>query len=272
MKRLVSLIVILTFVGLGGVLAAQEQPASSTASPLERLVKRVQEHYTYLQGQNWTKAETYLTEDSKEYYRDATKSSFVGFRIGSVKLAENGLEAKVDVTLKALIPPVPAPVDLPTTSVWRMVNGEWYRELERPRPEAASSPFDVQSSKPAPPPPPEYLKFKGKNYSFGRFEQGTTKTARFPFSNLSNKSVRITEVETRCDCLKVQGLKEAYKPGESGEVAIVFDSTRYNHEYDQTVFVHAEPDRQLYHLRVFGYIYEKGLGEYYEKQSRETKR
>lgn len=266
MKRVCLTGVIVALLGLAGLLAAQEL-APRSASPPERLLKRVQEHFTLLQEHDWTKAEAYLTEDSKPVYRELPKSAFLSFRVGAVKMASSGLDADVQIFFKVFLTGTPAPVELPQNSHWKLLNDGWYRELEKPAASSVASPFDV-SSQQQPPPPPQYLKFVGKRYSFGRFEQGIRKTARFPFTNVSDKVVRITDVDTRCDCLQVEGLKEAYKSGESGEIVIHFDSSRFLRDYIQTIFVHAEPDHQFYRLDVFGYVYAKGEGHLFEKQEK----
>lgn len=59
---------------------------------------------------------------------------------------------------------------------------------------------------------------------FGSIEHQKPVTATFTFTNNNKEAVVITKVGTTCGCTAPKYSKEPVKPGEKGEVEIVFDA------------------------------------------------
>jgi hypothetical protein len=146
-------------------------------------------------------------------------------------------------------------MEMPRTTRWRLVGGKWLVVVARPDPNAMQALFATLSGKAAAKKTaPEELKFSGHTYNFANIQPGQIKVARFPFTNVTDHVVTITDVATGCPCLRLKTEQKVYKPGESGEIVIEFDSTDYEKGYAQTIVVKTEPGNLRTNLNVTGYI------------------
>jgi len=145
-----------------------------------------------------TEAEAYLTQESKENFRYQKRNPFLGFEIKSVKLDASGKSATVLLVLQTLMPTSPTtPVPISSSMNWRLVDGVWYAVVPKPDLNAWKSMFSSQTGAAATPVPrPEELKFKGHTYNYADIPRGQVKVARFPFKNVTDHAVTITEVVT----------------------------------------------------------------------------
>lgn len=231
----------------------QPSPAAQSVDTGEQALRvRVQEFYGLLQTGRFSEAENYLTSDSKETFRYQRRSPLLGFEIKSVNLDAGGKTATVEVLTQTAAPTfATSPIPLASILHWRLVGDTWYAVIPKPNPDAFKALFGGGSK---PVPKPEELKFKGHTYTFADFPQGAVKVARFPFKNVTDHTVTITDIETSCDCLKAEIEKKQYAPGESGELAIKFDSANYVQEYAQTIVVKTDPGNRVTFLVVRGFV------------------
>ena len=220
---------------------------------------RVAEFYNLVLQGALFRAEAYVTEESRDLFRNQSRNSFlgsnpvVGFKIDSVKLDPDGQGATAVVTVETFTQFSPTPLAVPRTSRWRLVKGAWYLVMSKPEPKTPGQ--DSLFSTPSKPKPqPEELKFKGHRFGFGIVQPGEIKTARFPFTNVTNHAVKLTAVLTSCECLQVKTEKKEYKPGESGELLIEFNPEGYEHLYYQTIVVKTDPGDVRTNLDVEGYV------------------
>ncbi len=253
MKRIeLGLFVLLWAIGICFPVAASAQENQDQERALRA---RVEEFYNLVQLGRWTQAEAYLTAESKENFRNQSRSPFLGFEVESVKLDPDGNNAAVTVRLQVMAPPARAPVPVAQTTRWRLLDGLWHAVVPKPSPTAGMQVFEVGRNPGSSPKPPEQLKFpKGDGYWLGRMQSGETRVARFPFTNVTNHLVTITDVLTGCKCLRVKTEKKQYKPGESGELAIEFDSTGYEASYAQTIVVKTDPGDVTSYLNIFAMV------------------
>lgn len=228
---------------------AQERAVGQTTAELH---SRVEEFYSLLQLGKWAQAETYLTEESKESFRNQNKSPFVGFKIDSIKMEKDGEEAEALVHIRFYTGLPPTLVLAARTTRWRRVDGIWYVDIPKPDPYSMQSLFATRTQRGAR--PPKELKFKGHEYHLGEMQQGQRKVARFPFTNVTDHIVIISDVATGCECLRVLTEKREYKPGESGELAIQFDPTGFKYDYAQTIVVKTEPGSLRTFLTVKAFV------------------
>jgi len=231
-------------------------PAVSQNTDQEKALRtRVEEFYGLMQYGRWTRAEAYVTEDSLESYRDQNKNPFLGFQIESAKIDPDGQNATVVVQMKFFAGVPPVQMAAVKTTRWRRVGGEWRVVVQARDPNAMQALFATLSGKTAAEEVArEELEFKGHTYNFANIQPGQIKVARFPFTNVTDHVVTITDVATGCPCLRLKTEQKVYKPGESGEIAIEFDPADYEKGYAQTIVVKTEPGNLRTNLSVTGYI------------------
>jgi hypothetical protein len=232
-------------------------PAAGQNTEQEKALRtRVEEFYSLLQSGRAAQAESYLTQDSLEDFRNQSKNPFVKFQIDTIKMDPDGQGASVLVRLRFPTGMPPRLVEAPRTTRWRLENGVWRAAIPKPDPNVLQSLFSATSGigSSAQPPPPEELKFKGHRYNLGEIPPGQVKQARFPFTNVTDHVVTLAAVLTGCKCLQVKTEKKVYKPGESGEVVIEFDAAGYEHNYEQTIVVKTDPGSLTTYLTIAGYV------------------
>jgi len=207
-----------------------------------------------VQAGRYTQAEDYMTPESREPFRKIPKSPFLGFEIKTVNLDSDQKTAAVVVQVSAFMAGLSAqPVDMPYHSNWRLVDGIWYLVLPKEIPTSPMNVLSAQSSSPRPA-QVEELKFKGHHYNFAKMDPGQKKIARFPFTNISNHAVTISEVITGTALLTVEDYKKEYKPGESGVLAIDFVPVDVERDYEQTIVFRTNPGNTLTYLLVSAYV------------------
>lgn len=224
------------------------------------LRSRVEGFYLALHtGQNET-AESFLTIASRPHFRSAPRGAILGAEWSSAKIDPSVGAAEVRIRVQIVAPYTAKPITVAATSQWKLVDGVWYMEYPKPSDgglkmfEAAKQPVVGGPI----PPEREELKFKGHRWHFGEVRPGQLKTARFPFTNVKDHTVKITSVETSCECLKVKTTKMEYKAGESGELLIEFNRGERAYNYDQTIVVKTDPGGLATHLRVTGFLIPRG--------------
>lgn len=249
LARLGLLVVLAVACPRGLALPAGEQPAELE----QALRQRVQEYYSLLQLGRWTQAEAYVTEDTREEYRNQNKNAFLGFSIAELAVDPDGSEAKVTVQIHFFTGISPQPVASPRRTHWRLEeDGLWYVEIPKPDPRVLDGVFGGPKREYTP--PPEELKFEGHRYGLGRVERGQIKQARFPFTNVTDHVVTLSEVLTGCECLQDKTKKREYQPGESGELVIEFNPEGYQRDYIQTILVKTNPGDVTSYLTVAAYV------------------
>lgn len=234
----------------GGIAAA----AGAEGSDQEQALRgRVEGFYSLMQVARWSQAEAYVAQDSLENYRDQSKKPFLDFEISSIQLDPGGESATVTVQMTFFTMYSPQPLTLPRSTRWRLVDGDWYVEVPKPDPAAMSKVFSSKG-KGSSPRPPEELKFEGHRYGLGVLQPGEVKVARFPFTNVTDHVVTISEVILGCECLKLKTEKMSYEPGESGELVIEFDSTGIEYQYGQSVMLKTAPGDRTTYLTIVAHV------------------
>jgi len=227
-------------------------------SPGEQALRaRVDQLYSALRQGDWKKAEKYLTKDSRRIFRSEPKKTIAEYQVDSVKVEADGQSAQVVVRLPG--PPTMIagpPIFLPQTSRWQLVGRKWYLELPDPHlagrlpgpgdQQQASGPhFTVNSSD---------LKFESTYASVGFVHKGEVKVARFPFTNVSQRTVTVSDVQSGCPCLRLTSEQKEFKPGETGAIELTLDPSTFSFKsklaLTLTVSVQTEPEHALTQLTV----------------------
>jgi hypothetical protein len=71
------------------------------------------------------------------------------------------------------------------------------------------------------------IKFNDTRHEFGNVLDGTFPTWVFSFINNGNQELKLTDVKASCGCTSPQWSREPIKPGDSGQVKVVFNSNGY---------------------------------------------
>jgi hypothetical protein len=230
-------------------LLAAGVPVVASSSSEEALRIRVEKLYAAFQQGDWSRAEKYLTKESKPIFRGQAKTPVLAHQIKSIKLDPGGDTASVVVQIPVIVPLMPEPVSMPRTTQWRLVKGVWYLELARPDPNATQGLPGTARRPPAPAPPSPAvlaeLKFQSTWVSLEHVHHGEVKVAQFPFTNVSNHEVAIEVIQLGCDCLRMKTQQKEFKPGESGVLEFEFDSARLQinvaQSFNTTVVLKTQP-------------------------------
>jgi len=233
---------------------------STVASPSvlkareEDLRRRAEEFYQLLQARRVAEAEAYVAPDSKDKFLQESRSNLLGFKVDTVHLDPDGRKAVVSVQMQVMMGGMGGPVKMPHQTQWNWVDGLWYLVIQAPN----SGGGDVKSLFQAPhvqgKTPPEDLKFKDHEYGMGKIPVGQVATARFPFTNAADHAVTLSSINTFCDCLRAKIAKKEFKPGESGELDVEFDSKGFSQQYAQTIVVKTDPGNRTVYLSVLAFV------------------
>ncbi len=187
-------------------LLAEAVPVLASLSSEEALRTRVEQVYAAYQQGDWSRVEKYLTKESKPFFRSQAKKPVLAHQILSIKLDPGGDTASVVVQIPASSPFAPQPVATSQTTHWRLLKGVWYMELSKPDPNAMQSLLGAAHRPTAPAPPlpaiSAELKFQTTWVGLAYVHRGEVKTARFPFTNVSNHEVSVEIMQLGCDCLR----------------------------------------------------------------------
>ncbi len=70
------------------------------------------------------------------------------------------------------------------------------------------------------------IKFESMQHNFGKLIEGEIVETKFRFTNTGNEDLKILQTSASCGCTAGIADKEIYKPGESGEINVTFNSRR----------------------------------------------
>lgn len=234
-------------------------PQQQTQDPKEQAVRaRVETFYNLLIARDWTKAESLVTEGSKEGFRKQPKRPLASFEIQSIKLDNAGAAATVLVR-EQIIGNMASIYPLDQTTVWRLLPDGWYADVSKDydnAPKATFSPLREGASRLTGTAASKDLKFKTDWYGLGKVRDGEVKVASFPFTNISNHVVTLADVTSGCECMRLKTQQKEYKPGESGVLEIEFDPSSLHvtiaQAFTGTVFVKDAPEGAITALTLSG--------------------
>lgn len=100
------------------------------------------------------------------------------------------------------------------------------------------------------------ISFEHTAKDFGKVESGPTYTATFKYKNTGKADLYISSADASCGCTVATWNKDAIKPGETGEISVVFDSKGRNGEQLKTVTVtsNTDPAKNVLTLHTFLYL------------------
>ncbi|MEA1873175.1 MAG: DUF1573 domain-containing protein [Bacteroidota bacterium] len=92
--------------------------------------------------------------------------------------------------------------------------------------------------------------FPVKEYNFGTVIQGEKVSYTFTFTNTGGSELIISNVKASCGCTSPKYSKKPIKPGETGNIEVIFDSHGRSGEQNKTIKVFANTQPKTEELRI----------------------
>jgi len=114
--------------------AVPPQASPQPAAEVDRALRgRITEFYDLLVSRQYRKAEDLVAADYRDTYYNADKPRYMGYQVTGIAYSADFTRAEVAVAVK--LPPIsplnPVPMDMPVTTIWRLVDGAWYWSLPK---------------------------------------------------------------------------------------------------------------------------------------------
>jgi hypothetical protein len=101
------------------------------------------------------------------------------------------------------------------------------------------------------------IKFEKSVHDFGTVTDGDTVKYNFAFTNVGKKDLIIANASASCGCTVPSFPKEAIKPGQNGEIKVVFNSTGRVGKVDKIVTVVANTQPDQTQVKIIGEVKSK---------------
>jgi hypothetical protein len=94
------------------------------------------------------------------------------------------------------------------------------------------------------------IKFDSAIYNFGKIKTGDQVSHEFKFTNIGQVPLIIKDAKASCGCTTPEFTREPIKPGESGSVHVIFDSSGKTGIQDKmiTIIANTTPEQNNVHL------------------------
>ena len=240
--------------------------AGTPGSEIEKLKSRVSEYFTALHNGQIDVARDLIHPQSRKSQNAGQlgDSRMIGFDILRADLEEGGNSAIVEISRVALGPAVVGRIRVREKYRWKLVSGEWFFD-PNDTPMSDSLIFRdyyhkknadrATAKKNGEPPIPLEVEFDEKVFDFGIAIKGTSLKVKFPFDNLAKEKITVEKIFFPewfiKDVTKVRNLK----PGESGEILLDLDTSKFLGDVRQDIFVQFEPIKELIKLTIEGKVY-----------------
>lgn len=120
-----------------------------------------------------------------------------------------------------------------------------------------TSPSNTQSVTPADPGSMGKLEFEQMEFDFGTIDEGKVVEHEFNFTNTGESPLVISNVQASCGCTSPDWTKTPVKPGDSGFVKVVFNSSGKSGVQSPTVSIQANTSPSVTRLRLKGNVNDK---------------
>jgi len=101
------------------------------------------------------------------------------------------------------------------------------------------------------------ISFETIDYNFGKITQGEKVTYSYKFKNVGKTPLIIANAEATCGCTVPEVPKQPIKPGEEGEIGVVFDSTGKSGLQDKVITITSNAAAPVVQLHLKGEILDK---------------
>ena len=98
------------------------------------------------------------------------------------------------------------------------------------------------------------IKFEKTSHNFGTFPESSPKvTCTFKFTNTGDNLLVIHQAMTSCGCTVPQFPKEPIKPGESGEIKVVYNGAgKFPGHFKKSITIRSNAKQEIIRLYVEG--------------------
>ena len=98
------------------------------------------------------------------------------------------------------------------------------------------------------------ISFSKVEHDFGKITEGEKVACVFKFTNTGDGDLVINSATTSCGCTVPKFDKKPIKPGNSGTLEVVFDSSKYDGKQSKTVTVRSNASSKVMVLRVVAQV------------------
>lgn len=102
---------------------------------------------------------------------------------------------------------------------------------------------------------PTVIHFEKDTLHLGTVKYGTHQEAVYHFVNTGSAPLLIRDVRPSCGCTTVKWSKNPVKPGESGEISIVYDPNSLG-KFSKTIAVYCNVEENIINLKLCGSVIE----------------
>jgi len=125
---------------------------------------------------------------------------------------------------------------------------------------SAVTPVNAQATEVADPSTLGQFEFPQMEYDFGTIAEGEVVEQSFNFTNNGQAPLVISNITASCGCTSPDWTKTPVKPGETGFVKVVFNSTAKSGAQAPTVTIQANTNPTVTRLRLKGTVNPKNSG------------
>lgn len=101
------------------------------------------------------------------------------------------------------------------------------------------------------------MSFENGEYNFGEITQGEKVSYSYKFKNVGKSPLIILNATATCGCTVPEVPKEPVKPGEEGEIKVVFDSNGKSGMQDKVITVTSNAQPHIASLHLTGEVKEQ---------------
>lgn len=215
-RTIFALVILVIGLSLSWPVQAQDQ-----AERERQLTQRVEQLFKLFVSGEWGKVEPFLTEDSKDLWLALPKRAIDSLQLNEVKVAPDGTEAAVTLTITFRIPQFPtAPFTQPQYSKWLYREGEWFFKLQPPPSPLEIFKMGAAQSDPRPAPSP--LLFDPNPIRLPNTGSGSQTVGKVSFQNVTPDAVTIQDLRAACPCLKAEVDKTVIAPQQKGVLTVTY--------------------------------------------------
>ncbi|MBK6678586.1 MAG: DUF1573 domain-containing protein [Ignavibacteriales bacterium] len=99
------------------------------------------------------------------------------------------------------------------------------------------------------------IKFEKSQHDFGIIKEGIVIDHVFKFTNIGKSDLEIRDIRTSCGCTAASPSKKVFKPGESGELKVSFDSKNRSGRTSRTITLITNDEvEEYYTLTIYAEI------------------
>jgi len=101
----------------------------------EALRARITGFYQAHVEKKFRQADQFVADDTKDFYYEANKPTYLSFEIGKIIYSDNFTKAKaiINCKMRVIIPGFPEPIMAPVPSTWKLENRQWYWYVDQTR-------------------------------------------------------------------------------------------------------------------------------------------